>query len=121
MGQDGARNMGVEVRAGRFAVSDLWYQSADNLPAYMTSLRRDYLLTARFFRPEQELGRLRLTYELEHMAAEAILPMLEVHEDYLAVALRYIDQNFGSVEEYLARALGVGAAELAELRARYLE
>jgi protein tyrosine/serine phosphatase len=35
--------------------------------------------------------------------------------------LRYIDQNFGSVEEYLARALGVGAAELAELRARYLD
>ena len=82
---------------------------------------RDYLLTARFFRPEQELDRLRIKYELEHMAAKAILPMLEVHEDYLAVALRYIDQNFGSVEGYLARALGVGAAERAELQARYLE
>jgi protein-tyrosine phosphatase len=82
---------------------------------------RDYLLTARFFRPEQELARLRIKYELHHMAAEAILPMLEVHEDYLAVTLRYIDQNFGSVEEYLARALGVGALERAELRARYLE
>jgi hypothetical protein len=29
-----------------FAVSDLWYQSADNLPTYMESLGRDYLLTA---------------------------------------------------------------------------
>tara|TARA_R110001592_G_scaffold295594_2_gene565756 strand:- start:115455 stop:116453 length:999 start_codon:yes stop_codon:yes gene_type:complete len=82
---------------------------------------RDYLLTARFFRPEQELGRLRVKYALEHMVAEAIMPMLEVHEDYLAGALAYIDQNFGSVEEYLAQALGVGAPELAELRARYLE
>tara|TARA_R110001599_G_scaffold351822_1_gene584748 strand:+ start:76250 stop:77248 length:999 start_codon:yes stop_codon:yes gene_type:complete len=82
---------------------------------------RDYLLTARFFRPERELDRLRIKYALEHMVAEAIMPMLEVHEDYLAGALAYIDQNFGSVEEYLSQALGLGAAELAELRARYLE
>lgn len=82
---------------------------------------RDYLLTARFFKPERELARLRVKYAMEHMASAAIMPMLEVHEDYLAVALEYIDQNFGSVEEYLAQALGVGSAELAELRGRYLE
>ena len=82
---------------------------------------RDYLLTARFFKPERELARLRIKYALEHMASEAIMPMLEVHEDYLAVALEYIDQNFGSVEAYLAQALGVGSPELAELRGRYLE
>jgi len=29
-----------------FAVSDLWYQSAENLPSYMANLGRDYLLTA---------------------------------------------------------------------------
>lgn len=29
-----------------FAVRDLWYQSADNLPVYMANLGRDYLLTA---------------------------------------------------------------------------
>lgn len=29
-----------------FAVRDLWYQSADNLPPYMAALGRDYLLTA---------------------------------------------------------------------------
>ena len=81
---------------------------------------RDYLLTARYFRPERELDRLRSKYELEHMVAAAILPMLEVHEDYLATALRHIVENYGSVEDYLARALGVGSPELAELRARYL-
>ena len=31
---------------GGFAVSDLFYQGADNLPAYMANLARDYLLTA---------------------------------------------------------------------------
>lgn len=29
-----------------FAVSDLWYQSEDNLPVYMANLGRDYLLTS---------------------------------------------------------------------------
>ncbi|MCB1701716.1 MAG: tyrosine-protein phosphatase [Pseudomonadales bacterium] len=82
---------------------------------------RDYLLTARYFKPERELDRLRKKYQLEHMVAESILPMLEVHEDYLAVALRHIDENYSSLEEYLEQALGVGPAELAQLRARYLE
>jgi protein-tyrosine phosphatase len=82
---------------------------------------QDYLLTARYFLPERELDRLRRKYQLEHMVAESILPMLEVHEDYLAMALRHIEDNFGSIEEYLEQALGVGPVELAELRARYLE
>ncbi|MBP6701439.1 MAG: tyrosine-protein phosphatase [Halioglobus sp.] len=82
---------------------------------------RDYLLTARYYLPERELERLQRKYQLEHMVAEAILPMLEVHEDYLAMALRHIEENYSSLEEYLEQALGVGPAELAELRSRYLE
>ncbi len=82
---------------------------------------RDYLLTGRYFIPERELDRLRHKYQLEHMLADAIRPMLEVHEDYLAMALAYIDEHYESVESYLERALGVGAPELAELRRRYLE
>ena len=82
---------------------------------------RDYLLTGRYFTAERELDRLRDKYQLEHMAAEAILPMLEVHEDYLGIALLHIEDNYASVEDYLEQALGLGAAELAELRARYLE
>ena len=82
---------------------------------------RDYLLTGRYFIPERELDRLRHKYQLEHLLADAIRPMLEVHEDYLAMALAYIDEHYESVERYLERALGVGAPELAELRRRYLE
>jgi protein-tyrosine phosphatase len=82
---------------------------------------QDYLLTARYFRPERELGRLRAKYRLEHMEAASILPMLEVHEDYLAVALRHIDDNYGSVEEYLQATLAVGPRELVALRERYLQ
>ncbi len=82
---------------------------------------RDYMLTGRFFDPAREIKRLKRKYGMEHLEAEAVLPMLEVHEDYLARALSTIDENYGSVENYLAQALGVGHAELAELRGRYLE
>lgn len=82
---------------------------------------RDYMLTGRYFRPELELERLREKYQMGHMDADAIMPMLEVHEDYLARALEAIGRNYESVEAYLEQALGVGPAELAELRERYLD
>ncbi len=80
----------------------------------------DYLLTARFFSPQRELARLQEKYGLEHMAGEAVLPMLEVHADYLQRALGVIDETYGSPEVYLESVLGVGPAERAELRRRYL-
>ena len=82
---------------------------------------QDYMLTRQFFLPENELDRLRKKYAMEHIDVEAILPMLEVHEDYLSRALAYIDEHFGSVESYLLEALAVGEPELAELRRRYVE
>jgi len=82
---------------------------------------QDYLLTGRFYHPERELARLRRKYQLEHMPAGSILPMLEVHEAYLETAIGSIERRFSSVESYLREALGMGVAELAELRGRYLE
>lgn len=81
----------------------------------------DYMLTSRYFNPDRELDRLRSKYQLEHMDARAIRPMLEVHEDYLERALAVIEQNYDSVEHYLEEALAVGPAELKELRSRYLD
>jgi len=82
---------------------------------------RDYMLTARYFNPLREMDRLRRKYQMDHMDAASIMPMLEVHEDYLERALQVIEQNYDSVEAYLEEALGLGAIGLAELRARYLE
>ncbi len=82
---------------------------------------RDYLLTSRYFRPEAEIERLRRKYDMDNLDAAVILPMLEVHRDYLERALAVIADNYGSVEEYLEQALGVGPAELQELRGRYLD
>ncbi len=81
---------------------------------------RDYMLTGQFFHPHREIDRLREKYQMQQMDTQSILPMLEVHEDYLARALFAIEQRFPSVEVYLEEALGVGPAELAQLQARYL-
>ena len=83
-------------------------------------IMRDYMLTSRFFEPMREIDRLRRKYEMDHMDADSILPMLEVHEDYLDRALGIIEQNYASVAAYLDEALGVGPAEVAELQGRYL-
>lgn len=80
----------------------------------------DYMLTERFFHPHREIERLRQKYNMEKMDAESIMPMLEVHTDYLVCALDTIEQSFPSLEVYLEEALGVGPAETAHLRARYL-
>ena len=82
---------------------------------------QDYMLTKRFFSPHREIDRLRQKYQMEQMETESILPMLEVHEDYLSRALMAISQNYPSTEVYLEEALGMGSAEVAQLRARYLD
>ena len=81
---------------------------------------QDYLLTRQFFHPQKEIERLKHKYSMEHMDAEAVLPMLEVHEDYLGRALDVIETDYGTVENYLADVLSVGEVELSELRRRYL-
>ena len=58
---------------------------------------------------------------MEHMDPEAIVPMLEVHEAYLERALAAIAMSYPSLENYLEEALGVGPAEVAELKGRYVE
>ncbi len=67
------------------------------------------------------MARLQAKYGMEHIDPEAVLPMLEVHEDYLAQALASIEEAYGDVPTYLEEALGVGPAELEELRRRYLD
>lgn len=80
----------------------------------------DYMLTRHFFHPHREVDRLKQKYQMEQLDTDSILPMLEVHEDYLARALLAIEQNYPSIDTYLEEALGVGPAEVAQLRARYL-
>jgi len=81
---------------------------------------QDYMLTAEFYSPEKEVARLQAKYQMEGMDTDSVMPMLEVHPEYLAKALDSIKQHYRSTPVYLEEALGVGPAQLAELRRRYL-
>ncbi len=120
----------LELDAGRFLVHCSAGKDRTGFAAALMLLAlgvprevvmQDYLLTAEYFDPEVELRRMQRKYRLEHLDADVVLPILEVHEDYLAAALASIDENFGSVERYLEEGLGLGPAGVEELRRRYLE
>lgn len=59
-------------------------------------------------------------YSLFRTDPEDLLPLLEARREYLEAALDVIDENHGSVDAYLAGALGVNAAQLEVLRAKLL-
>jgi protein-tyrosine phosphatase len=83
----------------------------------------DYLLTGRFLDTDRELAHvLTIAPHLLHppMTRETIRPMFEVRRGYLEAALQAMVEDAGSVEAYAETRLGVGAAERAELRRRYL-
>ena len=80
----------------------------------------DYLLTAEYFLPEKELSRLAEKYGMD-LPAQAMMPVLEVHPEYLQAALDAIDEQFESIDHYLEDVLGVDHGKRERLRSHYLE
>ena len=85
------------------------------------TVMEDYLLTAQYFHPHREIDRLRDKYGMEEPDAAALLPVLEVHPEYLQSAFDAIDAQFTSLENYLDQHLGVDAGKREQLRSRYLD
>ena len=73
----------------------------------------DYLLTNRFYRRDPAAGG-----DLPDEVRQAIGT---VQLSFLAAAFEAIDADYGNLETYLRDGLGLGAAEHAALRTRYLE
>ena len=80
----------------------------------------DYLLTAKYFLPQQELQRMCRKYGIE-LPEETIRPVLEVHPEYLQGAFDAIDGKYDSVGHYLEEVLGVDRVKRERLRSHYLE
>ena len=83
------------------------------------TVMEDYLLTREYFLPEHELGRLQRKYEMG-LPGEAMMPILEVHPDYLQAAFDAIDEEFSSFEHYLEDYLGLTPDQREQLCERYL-
>ena len=92
----------------------------------------DYHLSTTYRRPEFETPKLdpnQPTPALKYIAgfqqgpaAAKPQPLFDAeHKPYLAMAFAEIEEKWGSVEAYLDKEAGVDAADIAKLRAKYLE
>lgn len=83
---------------------------------------QDYLLSARYYPMQREIGRIRRKYGPslgEGFDLDRIMPMMETRESYIRAALETIRRDFGDMDSYLERALGIGAPERERLRELY--
>jgi protein-tyrosine phosphatase len=76
-------------------------------------ISEDYLLTNRFYQRDPSASS-----DLPDPVRQAIGT---VQTSFLAAAFEAIDADYGDLETYLDKGIGLGAAERAELKTRYLE
>ncbi|MFO7962654.1 MAG: tyrosine-protein phosphatase [Desulfobacterales bacterium] len=86
------------------------------------TIMQDYLLTRRYFPIESEMRLMALKYEIpQDVYLEVMRPVFEVHPVYLQTAVRYIEEHYGSIEDYIENALGISRGMREDLMDRYLE
>jgi protein-tyrosine phosphatase len=76
-------------------------------------ISEDYLLTNRFYRRDPNSG--------SDLPDDVKQVLGSVQTPFLGAAFEVIDADYGDLESYLQKGLGLGAAERAALTARYLQ
>ena len=76
-------------------------------------IAEDYLLTNRFYRRDPSAS--------SDLPDEVRQVLGSVQSSFLAAAFDAISADYGDLENYLSRGLGLGERERASLAARYLE
>ena len=86
-------------------------------------IMEDYLLTAQYYPPKGELEYLSNKYAAKKpdVNPEIFAAMTATRPEFLDAAFRAIEERYGSVENYLAKELGVGAQQREQLKLLYLE
>ncbi|MEO0436248.1 MAG: tyrosine-protein phosphatase [Pseudomonadota bacterium] len=83
-------------------------------------VERDYLLSAKYYLPEEHMARVRKKYPVDHLSDEDLRPMLETNGEYLRTAFAAIESAYGSIAKYLVAGLGLTPTEQARLRELFL-
>ena len=89
------------------------------------TILQDYLLTAEYFIPEQQLPlfleKVEDTPAAGKVTAESLLPLLSVRPAYLQAAFDAIDASFDSDSEYLTQVLDFDRNKQQQLQAKFLD
>jgi protein-tyrosine phosphatase len=97
----------------RTGVATALILSALGVPREM--IYADYLMSNRFYHPAASAT------PMGGLPPELSAVLIGVDESYLRTVFDSIDAQYGSVDGYLDRALGIGAAKITRLRALYTE
>ena len=84
----------------------------------------DYLLSGRFFVPEQRVAQVLAMYghgEGTGKDRESVQGVLDVKAEYILGAFNYIEDNHGTIKRYLEEKFSVSAGMLEDLRQRFTE
>ena len=85
-------------------------------------VKRDFLLSKRYFPYEKELDRIYEKYELdpENPKSRALIePLLVTRESYIDCVIDYILTNFGTFERFLVEKLQLDDHSIEQLRNTY--
>jgi protein-tyrosine phosphatase len=83
------------------------------------TVKADFLLSNGA--PGMETLQTSLSSPMAKLPPEVAAPLIGVEGSYLDTAFAQIRQDYGSVENYMQKELGVGPSEIARLKARMLE
>lgn len=82
----------------------------------------DYLMTNTFTNSEYENAvKFLKSQNADETVINGIEGVFKVRESYIMASLKYIEENYGSVNEYINKALGITKEEITDLRNMYLE
>lgn len=83
-------------------------------------IEADYLLSRRYYLPDDQVSRVRQKYPVEHLSDADLLPMMQTELDYLHSAFTAMENLYGGKSAYLSEGLGLKAQERRELRRRFM-
>ena len=82
-----------------------------SLGVRMDLIELDYMLSKRYFRALEEVKNLQKKYGIEHLSQKALYPMLDVRHEYIRAAIQTASEDFGTLDEYLAIAIGLTSTD----------
>ncbi|MEM1403724.1 MAG: tyrosine-protein phosphatase [Pseudomonadota bacterium] len=117
----GARRVLVHCSAGKDRTGFMVAMIQLLLGVDVDDVRDDYMLSRRYYLPQDHLPRVREKYAVGHLSDEDLLPMMQTEVDYLNSALDAIESGFGTVDQYLMEGLKLGESERREFRRRFVD
>lgn len=108
--------------AGKDRVGVLTYLLLSTLGVSHDDILEDYLLTNTYY--DELIEEMKATakkYGIDENIINQIPYAQGVHKDYLQETINYIEENYGSVDNYIRDAIGISDEEIVFLRSNYLE